>query len=120
MTARDDIKTHLSTNGRSRVSEIANSTGYSPSHIRNTGSTMVDEDEIDGEKVPISIPAAIVNDQFEVLTSSKKQLLGIVRKHAPHLVPRAEDMSADELRSLIADRLADRDFAIDQEAWEFW
>ena len=120
MTARETIAGYLSANGRSRVSEIANDTDYSASHIRNTASDMVDEDEIDGEKVPINIPAAIINDQLEVLTSSEKQLVDIVRKHAPHLVPRAEAMSADELRNFIADDLAERTFAIDGEAWEFW
>lgn len=120
MTAKEIIPAYLSANGRSRVSEIANNTDYSTSHIRNTASNLVDEDEINGEKVPVMIPAAIINDQFEVLTSSKKQLVDIVRKHAPHLVPQAEAMSGDELQDFIGDELAERTFALDSEAWEFW
>lgn len=118
-TAKDAILAHLTANGPSTVSEIANATGYSPGHIRNTCRQMVNDGTISGTKVPKRVPAVIINGQFHVVTGSRKQLLRIVKIHAPHLLATARGLSVSQLQSLIADKIADRTVSYPQRIWKF-
>lgn len=120
MTVKKDIKAYLSSNGRSRVSEIANAIGYSDGYVRENAKQMASNGKIHSKKVPKSIPSVIINGELEVMGGSRERLLSIVRKHAPRLESKAKKLSTDEIRSLIEEKLADRTLAIQQGIWEFW
>jgi predicted transcriptional regulator len=120
MTVKKEIQAYLSREGRSSVSEIAEGTGYSPGYVRQNSKQMKSDGVIQGTKVPKRVPAAIINGEMEVLSDSKDQLLSIIKVHAPHLESKAKKMSVDGLQDLIADKIADRTLAFEQEVWEFW
>lgn len=119
-TLREELPSHLSKHGRSTVSEIANRTGYSTSHVRDTGSAMVHEGTIEGEKIPKRIPAVIIDGNFHVLSGAKDELIRILEVYASHLVPKAQTMTVSQIQDLIADELADRTLAIERPVWNFW
>lgn len=120
MTVKADIKRFLFQNGRSTVSEIANGTGYSPGYIRTNAKEMRVSGTINGEKVPVRLPAAIIHGNFEVMSGSKSELLNTLQRYAPHLVSRARGMKVGEIQNLIANQVADRTVSTKRERWEFW
>jgi hypothetical protein len=120
MTVKQDIQNYLSQNGRSKVSEIANGIGYSDGHVRQNAKEMASNGTIQGTKIPKRIPAVIINGELEVLGNSRKRLLSIVRKHAPHRTSQVNSLATKDIRSLIENQLADRTLAISQDVWEFW
>jgi DNA-binding Lrp family transcriptional regulator len=117
-TARDDIKSFLTSNGRSTVNDIANGTGYTNGWIRQQAKELQDEGKIEGEQTQMA-PAAIINGDYEVVTSSKQQLLAIIKKHKPSMHSRAKGMSVDRLQEYIRGTLADR-IVGGPDRWEFW
>lgn len=120
MTVQDAIVDYLSENGRSTVGELANGTGYATGYVRQNAKELRNEGTIHGEKVPRRIPAAIINGELEVLSSSRDQLLAIVRAHAPSLESEAKSLSNEEIRNLIAEEIAEDTLAFEQGVWEFW
>lgn len=120
MTVKADIKAYLARNGRSTVSEIANGTGYSTGHVRQNAKAMRASGTINGEKVPKQLPAAIIKGNFEVMSGSKKNLLNVLQKYAPHLVSKASGMKVGEIQNLIANQVADRTVSFKHKRWEFW
>ena len=114
------LKEYLRENGRSKVSEIADNIDYSTGWIRQKAKELAADD---GENVVGTkgkqVPAAIIDDNYEVLSGDRDYLLGLVKKYAPHLLPRAKSMNVRELQRLIRNQIAD-DIVGGPKPWVFW
>lgn len=119
MTVKEQIVEFVRSNGRSRISEIANGIDYSTGYVRRNTKKLIDDGKLEGEKVPSSIPTAEINGDMVVIAGSRSDLLDIVEKYAPSRLNEAKNMQVSEIRNLI-EEIADDTSAISDEAWEVW
>ena len=118
MSIKDEIYADLQQNGRSTTTSIAARIDYSTGWILKNAKEMKADGRIEGEKAK-RIPAYIINDDYVVITSSREQLLSIVKQHAPSALSRAQQMNTKELQDFIRDHIADQVVG-GPFIWEFW
>lgn len=119
MSIKNKILEYVKTEGRSTTSEIANGIGYSQGYVRKNAKELVRDGDLNGEKVPSSVPVANIDGEAVVIVGTRSKLLNIIERYAPSKLPEAKSMGIDELQSLIKE-IADDTYAFSNKQWEFW
>ncbi|AXR77704.1 hypothetical protein [Natrarchaeobaculum sulfurireducens] len=99
------------------ASRIANAIDYSHGYVLKESKELLKEDYINGEKNR-NVPFYEINGEIEVISNNRKQLLILVKKHAPGRLDAAENMTVPELQRLLRS-ISDGVVGV-QKSWEFW
>jgi len=114
-----EIIAHLNSNGRQKVNSIANGIDYSHGYVLQNAKELRSSGKIEGEKGTM-IPGYIINGNYVILTSSRKQIVEAVRKNAPaHVGTVSSKPTVKEMQKYVRNNVADA-VASGPRPWEFW